>query len=61
MTELLFLRDRSAVQPSQKSAIEKKTLMKKSESARILGSQDQVKQEVIKTFNIYDSNILSKS
>lgn len=39
----------------------KETIMKKSESAYILGSQNQVKQKVITTINNCDKKIISKS
>lgn len=41
--------------------MKKETIVKKSESAYVLGSQKQVKQEVIKTINKCDKNNLSKS
>lgn len=39
----------------------KETVMKKSESAYILGSQNQVKHEIVKTINNCDEKNISKS
>ncbi|XP_025409376.1 zinc finger C2HC domain-containing protein 1A-like isoform X2 [Sipha flava] len=48
-------------QPKTTSGIKKETIMKKSESAHIISSQNRVKEETINTINRFDKKNLSKS
>lgn len=59
MLNFYFCRNKNAILQKPVKKIE--TVMKKSESACIIGSQNQVKREANKSVNSFDKKNLSKS